>query len=253
MKARLNSYLISAGFTSISLSQFIASTVITFALLWLIIYEITSNIWISFSVLACVLGQGLEQVRSRADLRLESQNIEWPRFIDAIHSCAWGGTSVLDSIIESARFAPKAISNSLLELEKDQNSGLPSDVCLDNWKARCANPIADRFIEITRLSIHSGGRGYLLALRDQSEQLRLENATWQEIKVKQNWVMSTAKLALLAPWLVLVVLGSRRETTLAFETETGLLILAFGLTASLVAFKLIKVLARLPQRKRTLL
>jgi tight adherence protein B len=93
----------------------------------------------------------------------------------------------------------------------------------------------------------------LAALRSQTAQLRIENATWKEIEVKQNWVLSTAKLAVLAPWLVLLVLGSRAETAAAFETEAGITVLVIGLAASLLAFKLIKVLGRLPSRRRVLL
>jgi tight adherence protein B len=148
--------------------------------------------------------------------------------------------------------APPKIAWALLEFEKDQGSGLPFSQSLDNLKARLANPIADRFIEITRLASASGGRGYLSALRSQALQLRLENATWSEIQAKQNWVLGTAKLAVVAPWLVLVLLGMRPETAVAFQTETGIAVLVVGLIASLLAFRLIKALGALPQRTRTL-
>jgi tight adherence protein B len=70
--------------------------------------------------------------------------------------------------------------------------------------------------------------------------------------VKQNWVLGTAKLAVLAPWLVLVLLGLRPETAIAFQTETGVAVLVIGLVASLLVFRLIKVLGSLPQRSRIL-
>jgi tight adherence protein B len=139
-----------------------------------------------------------------------------------------------------------------LEFEKDHNSGIAFSDSLDNLKARLANPIADRFIEITRLASASGGRGYLSALRAQSLQLRLENSTWSEINVKQNWVLGTAKLAVLAPWLILVLLCLRPETAIAFQSESGVTVLALGTFASLLAFRLIKTLGRLPPRQRTL-
>jgi tight adherence protein B len=139
-----------------------------------------------------------------------------------------------------------------LEFEKDQSAGVAFTQSLDNLKARLANPVADRFIEITRLASASGGRGYLNALRNQSLQLRLENATWTEIQVKQNWVLGTAKLAVLAPWLVLVLLSLRPETAIAFQTEAGIAVLVIGLVASLLAFRLVKALGALPDRVRTL-
>jgi tight adherence protein B len=149
-------------------------------------------------------------------------------------------------------FAPPKLAWALLEFEKDQSSGIDFTQSLDSLKARLANPVADRFIEITRLANASGGRGYLNALRIQSLQLRLENATWTEIQVKQNWVLGTAKLAVLAPWLVLVLLSLRPETAIAFQTEVGIAVLVIGLVASLLAFRLVKALGALPERVRTL-
>jgi tight adherence protein B len=140
----------------------------------------------------------------------------------------------------------------IAEFESDQASGLSFEVSLDNLKARLASPIADRFIEITRLASVSGGNGYLAALRAQSLQLRLENSNWNDIAVKQNWVLASAKLAVLAPWLVLVLLSMKPETSAAFQTETGLLVLGFGLAASLLAFRLIRFLGAIPERKRIL-
>jgi tight adherence protein B len=154
--------------------------------------------------------------------------------------------------LDSVSSAPPKISWALLEFEKDHSSGLSFVQSLDNLKTRLANPIADRFIEITRLASASGGRGYLTALRSQALQLRLENAAWVEIQVKQNWVLGTAKLAVLAPWLVLVLLSLRPETAIAFQSELGVAVLAIGLVASLLAFRLIKSLGKLPVRNRTL-
>jgi len=59
-------------------------------------------------------------------------------------------------------------------------------------------------------------------------------------------------LAVLAPWLILVLLCLRPETALAFQAESGVMVLALGTFASLLAFRLIKTLGRLPPRLRTL-
>jgi tight adherence protein B len=194
----------------------------------------------------------MESVNARASSHALRTNLEWPKYLDAIHSLVWSGASLQEAIIDSAKYSPVSVRNAIRELEVDDAGGLPFDQCLDNFKVRLASPVADRFLELTRMAHISGGRGYLAALRNQSAQLRNENAVWAEIQAKQNWVLSTAKLAILAPWLVLVLLGFRRETADAFETETGLAVLAVGLIASLLAFKLIKALGKLPSRKRTL-
>ncbi len=248
MKTRL----IQAGFSTIQPAQFILLIVTGFAVLFGAVLLVTSSMLIAGSVCLCVGAQLLDTLQTRVKTENLKTNLEWPKFLDSIHSAAWAGASLEQAILDSVAVAPPKIAWALLEFEKDQGSGLPFSQSLDNLKARLANPIADRFIEITRLASASGGRGYLGALRSQALQLRLENATWSEIQAKQNWVLGTAKLAVLAPWLVLVLLGMRPETALAFQTETGIAVLVIGLFASLLAFRLIKALGTLPQRTRTL-
>lgn len=213
---------------------------------------ITNSMVISAAVCVCVAAQLIESFQSRVLAETQKANAQWPKYLDSIHSATWAGATLEQALLDSISSAPAKHSWALLEFEKDQTSGIPFSDCLDNLKTRLANPIADRFIEVTRLASASGGRGYLNALRAQSLQLRLENSTWSEIQVKQNWVLGTAKLAVLAPWLILVLLSLRPETAIAFQSENGLVVLAVGLVASLLAFRLIKTLGKLPPRQRTL-
>ena len=249
---KLTSYLRQAGFTEIQPAQFILLVAGGFLGLFGLLTSLTHSALIAGAVCVCVGAQLLESFQSRVHLESQRANTLWPKYLDSIHSAAWAGASLEQALLDSVSSAPPKIAWALLEFEKDQGSGLPLVQSLDNLKARLANPIADRFIEITRLASASGGRGYLNALRSQALQLRLENATWVEIQVKQNWVLGTAKLAVLAPWLVLVLLSLRPETAIAFQSELGLAVLAIGLVASLMAFRLIKSLGKLPARNRTL-
>lgn len=248
----LKTKLMQAGILKIEPTQFLLLLLTALAALFGIILLLTSSPLIALCVCICVFAQLLDNFRSRIQSETLKVNLDWPKFLDSIHSSAWAGASLEQAILDSISVAPAKLSWALLEFEKDQSSGLTFGTSLDNLKARLANPIADRFIEITRLASNSGGRGYLNALRAQALQLRLENATWNEIQVKQNWILGTAKLAVLAPWLVLVLLGMRPETAVAFQTEMGIAVLAIGLVASLMAYRLIRTLGALPARVRIL-
>ena len=249
---RLENQLLQAGFSNIQPGQFLLLLFGGFISAIVILSLITNSMLISVAVCVCVAAQLIESFQSRVAAETQKANAQWPKYLDSIHSATWAGATLEQALLDSISSAPAMHSWALLEFEKDQTSGIPFNDCLDNLKTRLANPIADRFIEITRLASASGGRGYLNALRAQSLQLRLENSTWSEIQVKQNWVLGTAKLAVLAPWLILVLLSLRPETSIAFQSENGLVVLAVGLVASLLAFRLIKTLGKLPPRPRTL-
>ena len=249
---KIENLLLQAGYQNIQPAQFVLLLVGGLASTVVILAVITNSLLISIAVCVCVGAQLLESFQSRVAAETQKANTQWPKYLDSIHSATWAGATLEQALLDSISSAPAKHSWALLEFEKDHNSGIPFSDSLNNLKARLANPIADRFIEITRLASASGGRGYLNALRAQSLQLRLENSTWAEINVKQNWVLGTAKLAVLAPWLILVLLSLRPETAIAFQSESGVAVLALGTVASLLAFRLIKTLGKLPPRQRTL-
>ena len=249
---KIENLLIQAGYQNIQPTQFVLLLLGGLATAIVILAVITKSLLISIAVCVCVGAQLLESFQSRVAAENQKANTQWPKYLDSIHSATWAGATLEQALLDSISSAPAKHSWALLEFEKDHNSGIPFSDSLNNLKARLANPIADRFIEITRLASGSGGRGYLNALRAQSLQLRLENSTWAEINVKQNWVLGTAKLAVLAPWLILVLLSLRPETAIAFQSESGVAVLALGTVASLLAFRLIKTLGKLPPRQRTL-
>jgi tight adherence protein B len=70
------------------------------------------------------------------------------------------------------------------------------------------------------------------------------------LETKQGWVTGTAKLALVAPWIIVLFLVSRPENADIYNTNEGLTILLLGLTVSLVAYRLIGVLGNLAKPKR---
>ena len=249
---KIENLLLQAGYQNIQPAQFVLLLLGGLASAIVILAVITNSLLISIAVCVCVAAQLLESFQIRVATENQKANTQWPKYLDSIHSATWAGATLEQALLDSISSAPAKHSWALLEFEKDHNSGIAFSDSLDNLKARLANPIADRFIEITRLASASGGRGYLNALRAQSLQLRLENSTWSEINVRQNWVLGTAKLAVLAPWLILVLLSLRPETAIAFQSESGVAVLALGTFASLLAFRLIKTLGKLPPRQRTL-
>lgn len=241
-----------AGVNNLTAPSFFALAVIGSVLVIGFVTTITTSITIALACYLCLVVQVADSIRNRIAKNNLRQQMSWPNYLDAIHSSIWAGASFQEALLDCARHAPISTSWAFIELERDLNSGLDLDASLINLKARLATPIADRFVEITRMAVAMGGNGFLPGLKAQASQLRLENSNWEEINVKQSWVISSARLAVFAPWLILVLLGSRSETAAAFNSQVGLIILLFGLFASLFAFRLVRTLARLPERKRIL-
>jgi tight adherence protein B len=250
--ANVQTFLNRAGINTVPLKLVLFLFLATSLLVIFAIQQLTSSWAIAFSCYVCLFAQLLDSLQNRAAKHTLQQQLQWPNYLDAIHSAIWAGATVQQALVDCSPHAPKTASWAFVELEKDIGSGLDLDATLLNLKSRLASPIADRFVEITRLAHGLGGQGFLPGLKAQASQLRAENANWEEINVKQSWVISSARLAVFAPWLILLLLGTRSETSAAFNTEIGLLILLIGLGASLFAFRLVRLLAKLPERRRIL-
>lgn len=59
-------------------------------------------------------------------------------------------------------------------------------------------------------------------------------------------------MAVCAPWLVLVLLATQRETLAAYDSPVGTAILLIGAVLSIGAYRLMIRIGRLPEDKRVL-
>ncbi|WP_342447053.1 hypothetical protein [Ornithinimicrobium sp. CNJ-824] len=59
-------------------------------------------------------------------------------------------------------------------------------------------------------------------------------------------------MAMAAPWAVLLLLATRGSTLEAYGTPAGAVVLAVGAGASVLAYRLMLTIGRLPQEQRVL-
>jgi tight adherence protein B len=126
------------------------------------------------------------------------------------------------------------------------------DQSLDWFKSHLGQIQADRFVELIRIVNRSGGSGYLDSLRDQALRTRSEIALWAELDSKQGWVTGTAKLAIVAPWIVVATLAARAENVAIYNTAEGTAVLIVGLLVSVMAYRMVGLLGSLSKPSRVL-
>ena len=71
-----------------------------------------------------------------------------------------------------------------------------------------------------------------------------------EAAARRSWVVVAARLGLAAPWVVLGLLATRPEAAAAYNTPEGALVVAGCLGASVVAYRIMLRLGRLPEPRR---
>ena len=81
------------------------------------------------------------------------------------------------------------------------------DECLDRLKGELADPVGDRVVEGLRIAREVGGGELGRLLRNLSGYLRDEARTRSEMESRQAWTVNGARLAVAAPWVVLLLMS----------------------------------------------
>ena len=118
--------------------------------------------------------------------------------------------------------------------------------------ATVADPIADRVVTTLVLAHRVGGRELGRVLRTLAEFLREDLATRREIEARQSWTVIAARVSASAPWLVLVLVASRPQGAQAFDSPAGMAVLVAGAGVTMVGYRLMVRLGRLPEEPRVL-
>jgi tight adherence protein B len=119
-------------------------------------------------------------------------------------------------------------------------------------RLKFSNSHSDLLALLIELDSELGGHGMAVTYQRAAVQVRKEQGEISQLQAKQGWVSSSAKLALLAPWLIALVLVQLPQNKAAFVTELGAAILILGLALSLVAYALVNRMGRLPLPGRVL-
>ncbi len=123
---------------------------------------------------------------------------------------------------------------------------------LDRLKARLADPVGDRVVEGLRVAREVGGGDLGRLLRNLSGYLREDVRTRGELESRQAWTVNGARLAVAAPWLVLLFMSFQTEVIHRYASPAGALVLAVGAGLCLVAYRLMMRIGRLPVERRIL-
>ena len=89
-------------------------------------------------------------------------------------------------------------------------------------------------------------------LRTLSSFLREDARTRSELETRQGWTVNAARLALTAPWALLLLLSTQPDAVAAYNTPAGTVVLLVGGGVSLAAYRLMLRIARLPTERRVL-
>ena len=186
----------------------------------------------------------------RAAARRRAGRVLWPDLVDHLVSAVRSGLALPDSVVTLAHSGPEPTREAFAQFEREYRATANFSACIDAVKARLADPVADRILETLRMSREVGGTELTTVLRNLSTYLRQETAIRTEVEARQSWVVNAARLGVAAPWVILLLLATRPEAAAAYNTAAGTVLIAVGACVSVVAYRLMVALGRLPEERR---
>jgi tight adherence protein B len=250
--ARLDDEIVLAGLRGLRARTLLAASVLAGGLVTLLGYALT-QVWavsVCFGVIAGTAPVAL--VRGRARRRRTALRDVWPDVVDHVHSAVRAGLALPEALIQLGERGPEELRAPFAEFGHDYRATGRFSESLDLLKDRLSDPVADRLVEALRIARDVGGTDLGRVLATLSSFLREDARSRAELESRQSWTVNAARLAMAAPWAVLLLLATRGATLSAYGTPTGAVVLAIGAGASLLAYRLMIRIGRLPEEQRVL-
>lgn len=249
---RQQQLLAAAGLTGINPAQLLALQ-IGLALVVLVAVLLTTST-VTVSLAFGVFGFALPhvQVRRLATKRQADLREVWPEVVDNLSSAVRAGMSLPEALVALSTRGPEVLRPPFARFAADYRSSGRFGAGLDRLKDDLADPVGDRIVETLRVAREVGGTDLGRVLRTLATFLREDARARAELETRQGWVVSAARLAVAAPWVVLLLLATQSTTLSAYDTPMGTLILVVGGAVCLVAYRVMLRIGRLPQDVRVL-
>ena len=191
-------------------------------------------------------------VRRRRTQRTVELREVWPEAVDNLASGVRAGLSLPEALTQLGVRGPEQLRSPFRRFGEDYRATGRFGESLDTLKRNLSDPVGDRVVEALRMAREVGGTDLGRLLRTLSTFLREDARTRAELETRQGWTVNAARLALAAPWVLLLLLSSRPNAVEAYNTPTGAVVLLVGGAVSLVAYRVMIRIARLPTERMVL-
>lgn len=241
-----------AGVETLTSLQLLSMQVLVGVLAGLLVQVLTSAIVVAGCFAAFGFVAPLVIVRRMRQRRRVALRELWPEAIDNLASAVRAGMSLPEGVSGLAVRGPEPLRPAFGRFGAAYRASGRFAECLNSLKQDLADPVGDRVCETLRVAREVGGSDLGSVLRTLSELLRVDARTRAELETRQGWTVSAARLAVAAPWLVLLLLGSQSQTLRTFDSSGGVLLLAIGGAVCLAAYRIMLRIGQLPEEPRVL-
>ncbi len=249
---RLATLLARAGLGQVAVNGFVVLCLTCAASSGLVLQAVsrTPPVAVVFGIIGGYLPVAVVSGRARRRQREFAE--VWPEAVDNLASGVRAGLSLPDALGALGTRGPEPLREPFAAFALDYQVSGRFGESLDRLKDRLSDPVGDRVVEGLRIAREVGGGELGRLLRNLSSYLRDEARTRSEMESRQSWTINGARLAVAAPWLVLLFMAFRPEVIGPYASTGGDFVLVLGAALCVIAYALMMRIGRLPTERRIL-
>jgi tight adherence protein B len=249
---RLEAWLLAGGLGAVSPAQFLGACVGGALAGAAIAYVVVGSTAVALVALGAggYAPIGYYRTRRRSTRRARQQC--WPEAIELLAGAVRAGDTLPAAVALVAERGPMPLRPAFRALVADHRVSGDFVGALERLGIALADPTADRVVATLVIAHRVGGRELGHVLRTLGTFLREDLTIRKEVQARQSWTLVAARVAATAPWLVLLLVASRPQGARAYDSLAGLVVLVGGAIATIVGYRLMIAIGRLPEEPRVL-
>jgi tight adherence protein B len=189
-------------------------------------------------------------VKSRRNRRRRAFREAWPDAIATLIAGVRTGVSLPEACLSLLDRGPEELRPGWVAFASSYRSSGSFRVALERLRDELADPIGDRVAAALTLTQEVGGTDLVRVLRTLGDFVREDIRVRKEIEARWSWTVTAARVAAGAPWVVLLLMATRPEAAIAYNSASGVVVIAVGALATVVGYRLMLRAARLPEDRR---
>jgi tight adherence protein B len=252
VRSVLGRWLVAGGLGNVSLGQFLCACAGAGLAVAAIVIVLIGSSTVALVGFCAGSYAPVAYYRSRGKSVRRARQQCWPEAIELLAGAVRAGDTLPTAIALVAERGPEPLRAPFRAVVADHRVSGDFVGALERLGVALAEPTADRVVATLVIAHRVGGRELGQVLRTLGGFLREDLAVRKEIVARQSWTLVAARVAAAAPWLVLVLVASRPQGAAAYDSVTGLLVLAIGAGATALGYRLMIAVGRLPEEPRVL-
>ena len=175
--------------------------------------------------------------------------LPWPQFIDDVASGVRAGISLPLAIFEAGERLPQGARQVFAHWRNAWSSGIGFEQSLVGLREGLTSTTFDQFAQTIEIAHRQGGRSVATLLTQLARNVRAQEQLVHEVRGRQAVTVTSAKVAVAAPWVVLLLTCARPEVRTTYLSAQGLGVVALVFVVTTLSFVAMRRLAEIEEMR----